>query len=65
MISENRCPLFRIVLQARSWGLGKASRRMRASGGPCPRPSTGPSELIPDGVLRALTWKPARFSTSY
>jgi len=24
-----------------------------------------PSEIIRDGVLRALTWKPARFSTSY
>ena len=38
---------------------------MRASGGQCPRPLMGPPEIIPDGVLRALTWKPARFSTSY
>src|SRR3954464_11698564 len=38
---------------------------MRACGGQCPRPSMGPPEIIRDGVLRALTWKPARFSTSY
>src|SRR5207244_6085237 len=29
------------------------------------RPSMGPPGIIRDGVLRALTWNPARFSISY